>query len=153
MADCEICGRDAATQHIIEIEGAQMSVCANCAKGKKVLEKIEPHSEPDKRQRQAKPAAEERELVDDYGTRIRHAREGMGLSLKVVAEKISEKESTLLRVEEEKMRPNDALMKKLEKELGIRLTESIAQASGRMPVSRGEPITLGDAVIRKDGKR
>lgn len=154
MADCEICGRDAVTQNIIEIEGAQMSVCMNCARGKKVIDRIGPDPAPERGQWQRpRPSAEERELVDGYGTLIRHTREGMGLSLKVIAEKINEKESTLLRVEEEKMRPSDMLMRKIERELGIKLTESSAQPGGKVSIGRSEPITLGDAMTRKDGKK
>ncbi|MDE1852030.1 MAG: TIGR00270 family protein [Candidatus Micrarchaeota archaeon] len=154
MADCEICGRDTVAQNIIEIEGAQMSVCINCARGKKVIERIDPTPEPEKKGWQRpRSSQDERDIVDNYGSLIRHAREGMGLSLKVVAEKINEKESTLLRVEEEKMRPSDALVKKIERELGIKLTESAVRSSGKLQLGRDEPITLGDAMIKKDGRK
>ena len=47
----------------------------------------------------------------------------MGLSLKVLAEIINEKESFLARVENERAKPSNTLIKKLEKTLDIKLTE------------------------------
>lgn len=154
MADCEICGRASDIIYVVDIEGAEMGACARCSRGKKVIETIgsarEENSKPARR-----PAAktEEYEITDGYGVMIRRAREAMGLPMKTVAEKINEKESTLRRVEEGKMQPNDSLVKRLEKELGIRL---MVKSEGDLKVSgirKNEPITLWDAAIRKDKKQ
>jgi len=106
---------------------------------------------------------EELELVDDYGERIRKAREKIGIPLPVLAERIAEKESSLEHVETEKTHPSESLCRKLEKELGITLLETVSSSSapGRGAASggggsggKGAPITLGDIIeIEKKEKK
>ena len=93
----------------------------------------------------------EEELVDDYGAVIREARARLGIPLNVLAEIISEKMSTLLRVENGKMQPNVKLTRRLEKELGIKLTEKPSGEGKPKQLGRSEPITLGDAAVKKGG--
>ena len=69
-------------------------------------------------------------------------------NLKVLGEMINEKRSTLLRVEEEKMQPNMALAAKLEKALGIKLSEKESDEKGSAPKADA-PITLEDAAMKK----
>jgi putative transcription factor len=153
MYDCEICGKHTETLYIIDVEGAQLSVCASCSRGKDVVDEIGTQTKVrgsrvvGKRQ----PAEEEEELVDGYGLRIRKAREAMGIDIKVLGEMINEKHSTLLRVEEEKMPPNMDLTAKLEKALGIKLTEKPEPLEAGETPKKG-PITLGDAAFKKDKK-
>ncbi|MEM3876096.1 MAG: helix-turn-helix domain-containing protein, partial [Candidatus Micrarchaeaceae archaeon] len=64
------------------------------------------------------------QIIDDYGETIRRARESMGLSLKVLAELLNEKESFLARIEKQKTTPNSKLIEKLEKTLNIKLIEN-----------------------------
>jgi putative transcription factor len=89
------------------------------------------------------------EVVPGYGRRIRNARDAMGLPLKVLAERINEKESTLFRVENEKMLPNDTIVRKLEKELNIKLTEVVAREGKSQSSRKNEPVTLGDFLVKK----
>lgn len=151
MEDCEICGKPTAVQYVIEIEGAEMRVCENCSRGKQVLAKY-----GDEKPIWEKPVVarkeriEEDEIIDNYGEKIRKARESLGLPIQVVAEKISEKESTLLRVEKEKMLPSPVLVKKLEKELGIRLVAPKAPKQKAQGYTSSEEFTLSDVAIKKD---
>jgi len=153
MYDCEICGKNTETLYVIDVEGAQLSVCAGCSRGKNVIdeigtqEKVRGGRVVGKRQ----PVEEEEELVEGYGLRIRKARESMGIDIKVLGEMINEKHSTLLRVEEERMPPNMDLTAKLEKALGIKLNEKPEQVEGGKVPSSG-PITLGDAAFKKEKK-
>ena len=154
MGECEICGAATDALYGIEIEGAQMLVCGRCAKGKDVAYTLKPESDD----AMAVPAKAghteaEEELVEDYGTRIRKAREDIGLPLKVLGERINEKESTLARVEQQKTLPTKELTRKLERELGIKL---VARVEPKGPAARqggNQEITLGDAAFRKDEKR
>jgi len=153
MYDCEICGKHTETLYVIDVEGAQLSVCAGCSRGKDVIDEV--GTEQKVRGGRViggiKPAEEEEELVEGYGMRIRKAREAMGIDIKVLGEMINEKHSTLLRVEQEKMPPNMSLAAKLEKALGIKLSarpESIE--GGKTPGNA--PITLGDAAFKKNKK-
>ncbi|MCL4380811.1 multiprotein bridging factor aMBF1 [Candidatus Marsarchaeota archaeon] len=132
MEECELCGRKINTAYIINVEGVDLRVCEKCSYNKKVLYASNEPSNASgiKAQANANSIAsrddtdpEMRELVEDYGEAIKTAREGMGLSLKVLAELINEKESFLARVENERAKPNNTLIKKLEKTLDIKLTE------------------------------
>ncbi|MGC9129333.1 MAG: multiprotein bridging factor aMBF1 [Candidatus Micrarchaeia archaeon] len=150
--ECEICGRETNIIYVVEVEGAVMNVCAECAKGKKVIEKIDLEKK-ESAKIEKKPKKEERsEIVEHYGSIIRKAREKLGLPLNVLAERISEKESTLLRIEEEKTLPSDKIVKKLEKELGIKLTEEVKEEP-KVSIRRDEPITLWDAAEKKEAKK
>lgn len=65
------------------------------------------------------------ELLSDYGFAIRRAREARGMSQEELAIAIKEKASLLKKLEREDLRPEDSVRKKLERVLGISLTEAI----------------------------
>jgi putative transcription factor len=65
------------------------------------------------------------ELVDDYGSVIRRARDKRGMSQEELALEIREKVSLLKKIEREDLVPEDSARKKLERVLGITLTERI----------------------------
>ena len=65
------------------------------------------------------------ELLSDYGFAIRRAREARGMSQEELALAIKEKASLLKKLEREDLRPTDSVRKKLERVLGISLTETI----------------------------
>jgi putative transcription factor len=65
------------------------------------------------------------ELLSDYGFAIRRAREARGMSQEELALAIKEKASLLKKLEREDLRPEDSVRKKLERVLGISLTETI----------------------------
>ncbi len=152
MEDCEICGRQISTVYVVKIENAIMNLCARCAKGKTPIEVIEEQVKSRPSHMQEKKSAEEYEVVSDYGKRIRNAMSSMGLTTKVLAERINEKESVLIRVENQKLPPDDKLVKKLERELNVRLTQEIKEERSRAPPRHNEPLTLGDMAIRKEKK-
>ena len=153
MYECEICGKHADALYVIDVEGAELSACRGCSEGKDVLEKI---GEIEKVRggrvtgRRKQEEAQE-EVVENYGSKMRKARESMMMDLKTLGERINEKHSTLLRVEEEKMLPNTNLIAKLEKALGIKLTHRPEEPE-EFQVKAGKEITLGDAAFVKDRK-
>ena len=154
MYDCEICGKKTEILYVIDVEGAQLSVCASCSHGKPVIDEIGVRRETVRGKRvisTRKRDIEARELVEDYGERIRKAREAMKIDLKVLGEIINEKHSTLLRVEEGKMPPDINLTAKLEKALGVKLVSETEETEGPQ-AKRSGPITLGDALIHKTKK-
>jgi putative transcription factor len=65
------------------------------------------------------------ELLSDYGFAIRRAREARGMSQEDLALAIKEKASLLKKLEREDLIPEDNIRKKLERVLGISLTEAI----------------------------
>ena len=146
MYDCEICGRKTESLYIIGVESAQLAACQRCSAGKKILDSFEPEAKNPRTTVYRKAAEPEEEVVDNYGDVIRAARTRLGVPINVLAEMINEKESTLARVENGKMLPNTKLAKRLEKELGIKLTERPASSGKAKQLGGNEPITLGDAV-------
>ena len=150
--ECEICGKETNIIYVVEVEGAVMNVCAECSKGKKVTDKIDLSRQEKKVAKAAKEKEKESEVIEHYGEAIRKAREKLGLPLNVLAERINEKASTLLRIEEEKTLPTDKVIKKLEKELGIKLLEE-KKVEPTVHIKPDEPITLWDAAEKKEAKK
>ncbi len=131
MEECELCGRKISTAYVIEVGSAHLRVCQKCAEGKKVIA-IESEKQREKAigiHKQVQNNSDMPELIDNYGSVIRDARNRMQLPLKVLAEMINEKESLLLRIEENKAMPSLELAKKLEKVLHIKLEDTSREES------------------------
>ncbi|MCL4383804.1 MAG: multiprotein-bridging factor 1 family protein [Candidatus Marsarchaeota archaeon] len=127
MEECELCGRKMSTAYIISIENVKLRVCEKCSNDKKVLFIDNGKEKADSANKYIENSSDNDEIeqiIDDYGETIRRARESMGLSLKVLAELLNEKESFLARIEKQKTTPNSKLIEKLEKTLNIKLIEN-----------------------------
>jgi len=154
MEECEVCGEEEA-EFIAVIEGAKLHVCGDCAKRGRVLARIAPQQKATGGfARKPVEAESEPELVADYAERIRSAREKMKINVDVLAELVREKESYLRRIEAGKALPSEELAKKLEKELGITLFESISSSHLVAQNKKPGEVTLGDLiVVKKKGKK
>lgn len=149
MEECELCGRQTKDIYVLSVENVELRACASCAKGKKVIRTELDRARTSTSAKNVRPkriSDEDLELMDDYATKIRQAREKMKLPIKVLAEMINEKEHLILRIEENKTKPDIALTKKLEKFLKIKLTEEPAEESGNYQAKRIQGATLGDFV-------
>ncbi len=153
MYDCDVCGNSTMVAYVVEMEGARMTLCERCAKGKIPMQVLGEERQQRRGISMKAAAPEEPEFVSDYGKRVRNAREAMGMPARVLAERINEKESVIIRVENQRMLPNETLRKKLEKELGIKLMEQAQKGKGSVPMASNEPFTLGDTAIRKEKKQ
>jgi putative transcription factor len=151
MPECEICGKTVDNVYEIMLDGSQMLVCEKDARGKKVVSAFGPEQKNDRRTQAGEAREEPEELVENYGKVIRKARESMGLPLKVLGERISEKESTLERIEKEKTLPTEKTRIKLERELGIRLLAKPQVSKTPLATQKSEPPTLWD-LAKKDDK-
>ncbi len=69
----------------------------------------------------------------------------MNLNREEFAKRIKEKESVIRRVESEEMTPDDALIQKIEKFLGIKLRKIYEEKPVRKKEIK-EKLTLGDVV-------
>lgn len=165
---CEVCGRRIIGPPFkANIERVSMLVCNECAKlGSVVWEaKTEPRLKkvarrmpapmlPPKKQPPLS-VAENLELVDDFGTKIRLAREKAGLNHKELGKKISEKVSVLRKIEMGKMTPDNLLTEKFEHALRLKLLVPVSEpkvlpkALGSRPASP----TFGDILKAKEEKR
>lgn len=117
---CEICGSQSATRKIA-MDGNELIVCNNCVGyGKEIRERELPVKQK-KQIFSPEPLPEVDELIAEYGKIVRQARERKGLTIKELAEKVFEKELVLHKIEQQKMQPDDKLIGKLQKLLGIEL--------------------------------
>ncbi len=172
--DCELCGRPVeGKRFLVILEGVRMYVCRSCynklAK-RKTVKTGEPSitPRPQQVQKMYKPAKRspkpmprryigELEVVPDYAQRIKKARERLGWSLQVLAQKVGEKESVLRRIEAGRLTPTIDLARKLENILKIKLLEPIVEGGEEFYYTSSKPktgeLTLGDIVtIRKRRK-
>ena len=67
----------------------------------------------------------EKELVEDYHKRIQQARNSLGWSQEELGQKINERKSVISKLENRSMKPDDKVVRKLEKALNIKLMEVI----------------------------
>jgi putative transcription factor len=95
------------------------------------------------------------EVVEGYDSKIRQAREKIGISHEELGKKINEKASVLRKIETGKMTPNNMLVTKLEHALKIKLLvpvseEKIPQDIPKLP---NRELTLGDLMqLNKKGR-
>ena len=144
---CEMCGKDVPSTRTVYIEGTSLSVCSNCVKFSDENRNAKGGSAAagpssailqqrlERRERRMNPknlyadGRDRIQLVIGYGDVIKEAREAKGLDLERFAASIGEKKGIIAKVEAEDLTPDDKLIKKMEKALGIKLTE-IVQSGG-----------------------
>jgi len=159
--ECESCGKkiEDGQEYLVLIEGAKLLVCKECSLLGKILSY--PQSTQSKKEQKtsnSRVLSEEYELVDNFGQKIYQARQRLKIPLAVLAERLSQKESFLERIEKEKTIPPLDLVKKIEKELGIKLLVETSnnQAVGDIDYSskKTSDLTLGDIIeIEKKKKK
>ncbi|MEA3281366.1 MAG: multiprotein bridging factor aMBF1 [Euryarchaeota archaeon] len=145
---CEICGSNIRGKaHRVILEGTELNVCDACAKyghevkqvpkatasgigtGRTPSGKVSkvPAGITFRTKSRRRPDMFDQmtdELLSDYGFAIRRAREARGMSQEELALEIREKSSLIKKLEREDLRPEDSVRKKLERVLGISLTET-----------------------------
>ncbi|MGZ7043182.1 MAG: multiprotein bridging factor aMBF1 [Methanobacterium sp.] len=150
---CEICGKKIIGKPTkTKIENSIMLTCNECAKfGKIQREPPKPRKpRPFKRVSRAREPSEE--VIEDYNTIIRDAREKKGWSREELGEKLYEKASVVSRIETGKMIPDIKLARKLERTLNIKLIEKqdeILPEDKRSAAAKG--ATIGDIARIKKG--
>ena len=171
--ECPVCGGIiwGRGQKVI-IEGAKMTVCANCAQFGAKIAKKPPKTKPisgssysfEKNRKTPistpKPKIneteidEELDIVPDYAEKIRKIRATKNLNQDKFAQKLNEKPSLLRRIESGKVKPTMQLAKKIEKVYGISLIQSsdqvVVDTKKYMKKARG--TSLGDIAFIKKKK-
>jgi len=171
---CEVCGiRIRGEPKKVIIEGAKMLVCGKCSSLGSVYLQPEtklsrPSYIPAKKanpfpatipliKREAPNLHEEMELVENFGSVIREAREKLGLSHEELGRKIGEKVSLIKKVENQKMVPDQRVAVKLEHVLRVKLLVLAKESKTPVPVSispsASSGLTLGEIAYLKTGKR
>ena len=150
---CELCGKEEGYLHRVLIEGVEMMVCSTCAAYGK------PVTTPQRKKAAAAPPPRteyygrdifekmDKEIVPDWGERIKKAREVHGLSRQELGAMVSEKTTTIAKIENHELRPPDETVKKLEKVLDITLFQEVKQAV--IKKKDAKRLTIGD-LLKKD---
>lgn len=146
------------------IEGARLTVCDDCSKHGKLTWEEEPKPKAVTKPKgprpvfliqgkgqQATPQAATLEIVDDFDSRIRQAREKLGLSHKELGRKLNEKVSVLKKIEIKRMVPDNTLATKLEHALKIKLIIPVSAEKSEIPQPKmtkaiSRELTLGDLI-------
>jgi putative transcription factor len=162
---CEMCGKEVPATRPVFIEGTKLDVCPNCSKfgdehrgsptkgsapapSAQVIEQRLQRREQRMQVKDVYRGTETVELIDDYGGEIRKARMNKGMDLEQFAASILEKKGTIAKIESNDLVPNDKLVKKLEKALDIKLTESVS-TGGKIGGGQNTKMTLNDFIKKK----
>ena len=154
---CELCGADVPRLKNVAIEATVLAVCNDCARfGDEVATPALRRSTMppviaqrlEARTRRMTPKdvytqSGELELVEDFPQKIRSAREGRGWKQADLGAKINERVSVIAKLESGTITPGDELVRKLERELGIKLKERVQSIAAKKPAASAG-ITLGD---------
>lgn len=150
---CEICGKKIMGQPLkTKIDGSVMNVCNDCSKfGKIQRQPKKPTTRPRAVNRPPRRERPSYEVLEDYNSIVREAREKKGWSRENLAEKIYEKVSVINRIEAGRMSPDIKLARKLEKILNVTILEKLDDTqSEEFKASSLKGATIGDiARIKK----
>jgi putative transcription factor len=120
---CEVCGIPIKTlPSRVEIDGATLSVCPNCAKrGTPIGGPLVTHKAATPYAISSREVAPEFEVDPEYDTIVRHAREKLGLTQEALGRMINVKPSVISHVETRKMKPDLVLARTLMHYLKVNL--------------------------------
>ena len=151
---CELCGRESRGCRAALVDGVKMMLCPDCLRhhGSRVQESIRPSTNVERAvfQRKKKSTPKdiykdmEKELVSNWSDVIKKSRKKKGLTREELGFKIEERTVTISKIENGDLRPSDKIVKKLEKELGISLFETVKEVTTVHHSSAG--MTLGDYI-------
>lgn len=140
---CEMCGEEVESTSRIRVERSVLRLCPNCARFGTPVDPPPPAVTPGVPVRPVRLApvgsatrrSEERdlfsdipemELAPDWPKRLRTAREARQWTPEDLGKRLNEKKSVVLKLESGSFHPPDALIRKLEHMLGVRLRADAA---------------------------
>lgn len=156
--ECEMCGKQVGTRRFM-VDGTVMNLGTCCAKygtaldgppapaGSKAAVEQNLQRRAGRKRTRDVFSEETWDLVEDYGQRVRQAREKRGWDHARLGDRVSARVPELRQIEAGQLRPSDRLAKALEKELQITLMEKI---EGPAPKVSGQKkggssgLTIGD---------
>ncbi|MFA5797145.1 MAG: multiprotein bridging factor aMBF1 [Candidatus Woesearchaeota archaeon] len=153
MAKCELCGSKEA-QFKTAIEGTLMHVCSDCSKYGVVKSNTNVRVVV-KEVRKPQKSEPLYSFIPGYGSKVKTAREKLGLKQEEMAKRLNEKESLLHNIESEHLQPSIATAKKIERELHIKIVEEVkeeespASSTPQKNTQRTGDVTLGDFIKRR----
>ncbi|WP_435125999.1 multiprotein bridging factor aMBF1 [Halobaculum sp. D14] len=173
MPQCEMCGAEKPSLTTTKVEGAELELCDDCkdfgtevrtestssasTKYSTSSSSSSSSSSASSSSTSSSSSQRRRDMFDDmetvasdYDDRIRNARESAGLSQEELANQLNEKASVIRKLERGDILPSDDVQEKLEKALGISLTEGEDVEDSEWSSDSSGTMTLGDVVKRND---
>jgi putative transcription factor len=156
---CELCGRNTVEGFKVKLEGGVVTACRGCADLGEVVREVKP--EETKKPRPVRKTVEEPEfkvdveydLIDDYGVKVKAARERLGLTQEELGRAVNETHSVVHRIELGRYEPSVEFARRLERRLGVKLLVPHMEAEVPRQITESGEVTLGDmVVVRKRGK-
>lgn len=155
---CELCGKTSNEGFRIRLEGSVVSACPACAALGEAISPIrQPRAKPKPKAEAPKPpiehvtveskASAEFDLVDDYGAKIKSAREKHGWTQEDLGKMVNEPHSLIHRIELGKFEPPAGLSRILQSKLGIRLLNPHEELEQTSTKAGSKDVTLGDLVV------
>jgi putative transcription factor len=172
MPQCEMCGAEKSSLTTTKVEGAELELCDDCKDfGTEI--KPEPSSTSTSKYSTSSSSGgassstassgggggggrrrdmfdQMDEIASDYDQLIRTAREDEGLSQEELANELNEKASLIRKLERGEMLPSDDVQTKLERRLGLSLSEGSDGEEASWESDSSMTQTLGDVVERKE---
>ena len=149
MPSCQLCGEDSDNLKKTKIECALMKVCSSCSDMGEVVEQKKKKTKKKKKKTTYRPKDNEK-LANNYGEKIKQARENRQLSMKELADSLNEKASLIKKVEREDLKPEKSLANKLSKELEITLYVNPEVYDTSVESTDNKKATLGDVADVKE---
>jgi len=160
---CEMCGKEVPLTKSVIVMGSKLNVCPNCSKfgedyranqsgtpiSSTVIEQRLERREKRMQTKDIYAGTATVELIDDFGGVIREAREAKGMDLEAFASSILEKKGTISKIESNSLIPDDKLIKKIEKALGIKLTETVQSGVTVGGGNNSNRMTLGNFIKKE----
>lgn len=142
-----------------KIEGATLKLCEDCQAAGDVLESdnaaSSSSSSRSRSRNRSKPRQQQKELVPDYESKVRDAREADDLTMGELADNLNEKRSVVQRIESGDLKPDERLAQKIKNQLEVDLYTSISSEAyqGQAESTADEKATIGDVadVKKTDG--
>ncbi len=144
---CDMCGKSEEYTLLANVEDVKMNLCKPCSKFGKVI------SQSNKKQT-FKPKIKSTPetiflVVNDFGKKIRQARDALNLTQEELAKKLNEKESLIQKIESEHKEPSIGTGRKLEKFLRIKLIQEHEEVATSKTESSSQGMTIGDMIKLK----
>jgi putative transcription factor len=152
---CELCGRKTKSVKRVLIEGSEIDVCEKCSSlGKTVPRGITADKGINPRKKMGSQrdiyAQMDKELVPNWGQKIKQARQKKKVSREKLGAAIGERTGTVAKIENEELHPTDEMVKNIERELDILLLQEVTASAITTGGSR-KNLTIGDLLKNGNG--
>jgi len=156
---CELCGKYIEQGYRIKVEGSIFVVCDKCSNYGEIVTVERAVRKVVKKDKKKKIKIDfnvdfEEVLKENFHEIIKKKREERGMKQEELAKIINEPVSLIKRIESGKIEPELSIIKKTEKALHVKLTETekVDKEENSSNIDKKEEITIGDLIVIKKRK-